>query len=189
MWSVWLVFCDCSFHSVCPLIRIRGLWKLPDGADWLWRKLGLVPMGRLVPSKSLIQFSFEGLGRVPSLLFDLFQFALIHGPNIPGSYAILLFTACDLASITSHIHNWVLFLLWLHPFILSGVINTQLFSREIPSSTWRHSLSWLSPDLISRLISGKSMTFSNYPGVRISHHSSARACSVRTIELCIQLLT
>ena len=54
-------------------------------------------------------------------LFDHFQFALIHGPAIPGSYAILLFTALDLASITSHIHSWVLFLLWLHPFILSGV--------------------------------------------------------------------
>ena len=38
------------------------------------------------------------------LLFDHFQFALIHGPNIPGSYAILLFTALELASITSHIH-------------------------------------------------------------------------------------
>ena len=36
--------------------------------------------------------------------------------------AILLFTASDHASITSHIHSWVLFLLWLHPFILSGVI-------------------------------------------------------------------
>ena len=31
----------------------------------------LVPMGRVMPSKFLIQFSFEGLGRVPSLLFDL----------------------------------------------------------------------------------------------------------------------
>ena len=31
--------------------------------------------------------------------------------------------ALDLASITSHIHNWVLFLLWLHLFILSGVIS------------------------------------------------------------------
>ena len=50
-----------------------------------------------------------------------FHFALIHGPNIPGSYAILLFAASDLASITSHIHCWVLFLFWLHPFILSGV--------------------------------------------------------------------
>ena len=57
------------------------------------------------------------------LLFDCFQFALIHGPNIPGSYAILLFIASDLASITSHIQNWVLFLLWFHLFILSGFIS------------------------------------------------------------------
>ena len=63
-----------------------------------------------------------------AISFDHFQFALIHGPNIPGSYAILLFTASDLASITSHIHNWVLFLLWLHPFILSGVISSLISS-------------------------------------------------------------
>ena len=35
-----------------------------------------------------------------------------------------------LTSITSHIHNWVLFLLWLHLFILSGVISP-LFSSSI----------------------------------------------------------
>ena len=34
----------------------------------------------------------------------------------------MLLTASDLASITSHIHDWVLFLLRLHPFILPGVI-------------------------------------------------------------------
>ena len=56
-----------------------------------------------------------------AISFDHFQFALIHGPDIPGSYAILLFTASDLASITSHIQKWVLFLLWLHPFVLSVV--------------------------------------------------------------------
>ena len=64
------------------------------------------------------------------LLFDHFQFALIHWSNIPGSYAILLFTALDLASITSHIHNWLLFLLWLCLFILYGVISP-LISRCI----------------------------------------------------------
>ena len=52
-----------------------------------------------------------------------FQFALI-----PGSYAILLFIASNLASITSCIHNWVLFLLWLHLFILSGVISPLISS-------------------------------------------------------------
>ena len=35
--------------------------------------------------------------------------ALIHGPDSPGFYAVLLLTASDLASITSHIHNWVFF--------------------------------------------------------------------------------
>ena len=63
-----------------------------------------------------------------SCTVDHFQFALIHGLNIPGSYAILLFTASDLASIASHIHNGVLFLLWLCLFILSGVISP-LISR------------------------------------------------------------
>ena len=52
----------------------------------------------------------------------------LHGSNIPGSYAVLLFTALDLASITSHIRNWVLFLLWLYPFILSGVISPVISS-------------------------------------------------------------
>ena len=70
-----------------------------------------------------------------AISFDYFQFALIHGPDIPGSYAILLFTALDLASITSHIHNWVLFLLWLHPFILSGVISP-LISSIILGTYW-----------------------------------------------------
>ena len=69
------------------------------------------------------------------LLFDHFQFALIHGPNIPGSYATLFFTASDLTSITSHIHNWVLFSLWLHLFILSGVISP-LISSSILGTYW-----------------------------------------------------
>ena len=47
----------------------------------------------------------------------------LNGPNIPGSYAILFFTASDLVSITSHIHNCLVFLLWLCLFILSRVIS------------------------------------------------------------------
>ena len=54
---------------------------------------------------------------------ELTEFMLIHGPNIPDSYAILSFTASDFASITSYIHNWVLFLLWLSLFILSWAIS------------------------------------------------------------------
>ena len=72
MWSVWLVFCDHGFHSICPLMdKIRGLWKLPDGRDWLRGKLGLVLMGRAMLNKFLIQFSVNGWGCVPFLLFNL----------------------------------------------------------------------------------------------------------------------
>ena len=51
--------------------RIRGLWKLLNGRDWLRGKLGLVLVGGTMLSKSLIQFSVEGWGCVPSLLFDM----------------------------------------------------------------------------------------------------------------------
>ena len=54
-------------------IRIRGLWKIPDGRDWLRGKLSLVLMHRGMFSKSLIQFSVDGWGCVPSLLLDLWS--------------------------------------------------------------------------------------------------------------------
>ena len=59
----------------------------------------------------------------------------LNGLNIQGSYRILLFTASDLASITSHMHRWVLFLLWLRLFILSGVISP-LISSSIVGTYW-----------------------------------------------------
>ena len=39
------------------------------------------------------------------LLFDQFQNTLIHGPNIPGSYAVVLSKASDFAFTTRHIHT------------------------------------------------------------------------------------
>ena len=65
------------------------------------------------------------------LLFDHFQFALIHGPNIPGSFVILLFTASDFTSITSHIHKLgVVFALALSPLFL------ELFLHCSPVAHW-----------------------------------------------------
>ena len=61
--------------------------------------------------------------------------ALIHGTNIPGSYAILFFTALDFTFTTRHIQNWVLFLLWLSLFIPSGDISL-LFSSSILDTYW-----------------------------------------------------
>ena len=37
MLSVWLVFCDCGFHSVCTLMdEDKRFVELPDGKDLLW---------------------------------------------------------------------------------------------------------------------------------------------------------
>ena len=37
------------------------------------------------------------------------ELTLIHGPNIPGSCAILFFIASDFTSITSYLHTWLYF--------------------------------------------------------------------------------
>ena len=48
----------------------------------------------------------------------------------PGYFAIMFFIVLHFTSITSHIHNWVLFSLWLHLFIVSGIISPH-FSKSI----------------------------------------------------------
>ena len=47
--------------------KVRSLWKLLDGRDELWGNFGLALMVRAMLSKSLIQFSVDGWGCVPSL--------------------------------------------------------------------------------------------------------------------------
>ena len=70
MWLDWLVFCDCGFQTVFPLMeKDKRLMELSDGNDLLRGKLGLVLLGRAMLSKSLIQFSVDGWSCVPSLLF------------------------------------------------------------------------------------------------------------------------
>ena len=87
---------------------------------------------KLYPFEStLVHWFLKHRSSFSYLLFDHFRFALINGPNIPGSCAILPFKALDFTSIPRHSHNWVLFLLWLCLFILSGVI-----SPLISSSIW-----------------------------------------------------
>ena len=65
MWLVWLGFCECAFHSVCPLMN-KDKSKLMEASrywrDWLWGKLVLVLKGGAMLNKSLIQFSVDGQG-------------------------------------------------------------------------------------------------------------------------------
>ena len=62
MWSNRLVFCECDFHSVCPLMEKD---KRLMGASW-WERLteretGSCLMGGAVLSKSWIQFSVDAV--------------------------------------------------------------------------------------------------------------------------------
>ena len=67
------------------------------------------------------------------------------------------FTALDLTFITSHIHNRVLFLLWLHLFILSVIISP-LFSVTYwaPTVLGSSSFSVISFCLFTLFLAGKS---------------------------------
>ena len=69
------------------------------------------------------------------LLFDHFRFPMIHGLNIPGSYAILFFTALDFTFTARHILSWVLSLHWLSLFVPSGAV-CLLFSSVILDTYW-----------------------------------------------------
>ena len=63
MWSVWSQSQSVIVIFILPVlwwIRIRDLWKLPDGRDWLRVKLGLVLMFGAMLSKALIQFLLLG---------------------------------------------------------------------------------------------------------------------------------
>ena len=57
-------------------------------------------------------------------------------PNVPGSYAMLLFTALDFTFITSRIHSWVLFIF--------GSVSS--FFLEL-SLHWSPVAYWAPPDL------------------------------------------
>ena len=73
------------------------------------------------------------------LLFDHFQFILIHRPNIPSSYAVLLFTASDFNFTTWNIQSWTFFFHFGTYFSWgSQGKNTQVFN--IPFSSGPHSV-------------------------------------------------
>ena len=71
---------------------------------------------------------------------------LTHGPNIPGSYAILLFIASDFTSIICHIHNWVLFFCFgsISSFFLELFLHWSSIAYWTPTDLWSSSFRVLS---------------------------------------------
>ena len=65
------------------------------------------------------------------LLFDHFQFTLIHGPDIPGSYAVLFFTASEFTFTTRHIHSRCQF-----HFGSTASLFLELFLYSFPVAYW-----------------------------------------------------
>ena len=72
------------------------------------------------------------------LLLDHVQFIFLHGPSIPGSYAVLFYMASNF-TFTRHIHNWALFLL-----LPSQSIFLELLAVALCSSPVAH---WTDSDL------------------------------------------
>ena len=115
-----------------------AFWTLVDSDGYSISSKGFLPtvvdimvIWVKFPQSSPFEFADSSNVDVHSchLLFDHCQFALFYGPNIPDSYAILLFTALYFTSITSYICNSMLFLLWLYLFILSGVTDEVKWSE------------------------------------------------------------
>ena len=120
--------------------RIRGLRKLPDGRDWLRVKLGFVLVGGAMLSKSLIQFSIDGWGCVPSLLFQfssvqsLSRVWLFATPRITAHQASLSITnsrsslkLMSIESVTPSSHHILCPPLLLQPPIPPSI---RVFSNE-----------------------------------------------------------
>ena len=124
-----------SDFQTIPTQPFSSTWSLGKDSEVSFHP-GLSPIfknlrDQIHPFQSILVHWFLHVGvHSCHLLFDHFQFTLIHGPNIPDSYVILVFTASDSTSITSPIHNRALFSLWIHLFILSGVISL-LFPSSI----------------------------------------------------------
>ena len=105
------------------------MWGRVNSRSWWWT-------GR----PGVLQFmGSQRVGHYWATELNWTEFTLIHRPNIPSSCAILFFQHQKFTAITSHIHNWVLFSLWLSLFILLELFlySTHWAPTELVSSSFR----------------------------------------------------
>ena len=94
-----------------------------------WQPTPVFLPGKPHRQRSLIGYS--PWGRKESDTTEWLHFTSLHVPYIPGSYAILFFTALDFTSITSHIHSW-------HCFCFTSISSffLELFLHSFPVAHW-----------------------------------------------------
>ena len=90
------------------------------------------------------------------LLHDLIQFTLIHGPTIPGTYAIFFFVALDFTFTARHSHNCHFHFAPANLFLLALIV-IALWSSPVPLWTpdyLGHSMSAVIPFWLFTLFMG-----------------------------------
>ena len=112
MWSDWLVFCDCGFYSVCPLMEKE---KRLMEASW-WERLTEVLFWWAGPCSVQFQFSH-------SVVSDSLQpHELQHArPPCPSSTPRVYSNSCPWSQ-------------WCHPAISSSVISFSSCPQSLPAS-------------------------------------------------------
>ena len=124
MWSDWLVFCDCGFQSVYPLMekdkRLIGSFLMGEtdwGVNWVFQLL----MGGAMLSKFLIQFSVDGWGCVSSLLF-------IWGQTMVGASLVAQRVKC----LPTMLETWVRSLGQEDPLEKEMAAHSRMLAWKIP---------------------------------------------------------
>ena len=102
MWSVWLVFCDCGFHSVCPLMVEDK--RLVEASWWEWLAVG--ESGSCSGGQSHAQFSsIQSLSRV-QLFSTPWIAARQPSLSITNSQSSLRLKSIESVMPSSHLILW-----------------------------------------------------------------------------------
>ena len=138
MWSEWLVFCDCGFQSVCPLMEkdkrlMETSWweRLTEGKilscfDWLARL-----------NKTLIQFSVDEWDCVLSLLFTWGQ-TMVEVMKIMVTYFKRSHASTAIPSAPNPIagHHWPMHLMETHGHSQARLGQSLVGSLLLPPGSW-----------------------------------------------------